>query len=317
MGSLFRTAWSFSQLVNWHLQTAVNENTLLSYQSLQNCYSPTINLERSVNQAELYSIDEAVVIFIVWIYHCLSVLNPPRKRNPPNSCLHCVCQINVYSKLKDVVQDVGAVSVVVLIQELPLNGGNEQAECFQVDLHELPDNNLLQDSVNEHDLMLCDWWHLQILNAWVILGEDCFHFNPNLESRMSVLLIPQVNALEYGLGKLLLHMIEWEVTMHRLVFCAIHIPVSLHCSTERIYNGNGTFVLNHICFFLCMSRTHVNVHSKSVIYEGVWLWNVKSRVSRICGVTNQSKLLAGKGEGVGWRIYGGYEVYGYFSKLKN
>ena len=78
-----------------------------------------------VNQPKLYCIDEAVVVIVVWIDGRLCPSNPLWKRDPATASLHSICTVNVNPELKDVVQDVCAVSVVVLIQALPLNGGYE------------------------------------------------------------------------------------------------------------------------------------------------------------------------------------------------
>ena len=85
-----------------------------------------------------------------------------------------------------------------------------------------------------------------------------------------MLLIPEINALEDGLGNLSFHVVEGKVTMNRLVFGAIHVPVGLHGCAEWIHYGDRTFILNNICFLLT-SRVHVNVSSEGVIYKGVWL----------------------------------------------
>ena len=55
----------------------------------------------------------------------LGIFNPLWERDPATTCLHCICTVDVNAELKDVVEDVCAVSVVVLIQALPLNGGDE------------------------------------------------------------------------------------------------------------------------------------------------------------------------------------------------
>ena len=76
---------------------------------------------RKVNQPKLHCIDEAVVVIVVWVDHCLCPSNPLWKRNPTATSLHCIRQVNVDSELEDVVQDVSTVTIVVLIQALPLN----------------------------------------------------------------------------------------------------------------------------------------------------------------------------------------------------
>ena len=48
-----------------------------------------------------------------------------------------------------------------------------------------------------------------------------------------------------------------------------------------------------------MSSIHVDVCTDSVIYKGIRLGNAKGRVPGICGITNQGKLLGGKGKAFG------------------
>ena len=81
-------------------------------------------LIRKVNQTKMYCIDEAVVI-IVWVDDCLSSCNILWKRDPAIACLHSICTVYVDLEFENVVEDVSTVSVVILIQALPLNGGDE------------------------------------------------------------------------------------------------------------------------------------------------------------------------------------------------
>ena len=61
----------------------------------------------------------------MWVDDRLCPSNPLWKRDPPTTCLHSICTVDVNLELEYVVEDVGAVSVVVLIRALPLNGGDE------------------------------------------------------------------------------------------------------------------------------------------------------------------------------------------------
>ena len=119
--------------------------------------------------------------------------------------------------------------------------------------------------------MLGNWVHLWVLDAGVVLGENCFHLNTNLEGGMALLTVPEVNTLEDGLCNLSFDVVERQVTMNQFVFCMIHIVVSLHCSNEQIYDGNWTFILHNICFFLGVSCAHINVCMDGVINKSVWL----------------------------------------------
>ena len=68
---------------------------------------------------------EAVVILIERIHNTLASSDSLRERDVPTSWLHCIHTVDVDFGLNDVVDDVGTVSVVVLIQALQLNGGDE------------------------------------------------------------------------------------------------------------------------------------------------------------------------------------------------
>ena len=80
---------------------------------------------REVEYSQVGCPEEAVVILIERIHNTLASSDSLRERDVPTSWLHCICTVNVHSELDDVVDDVGTVSVVVLIQALPLNRGDE------------------------------------------------------------------------------------------------------------------------------------------------------------------------------------------------
>ena len=68
---------------------------------------------------------ETVIILIERIHNTLASSDSLRERDVPTSWLHGICTVDVDAELDDVLDDVGAVPVVVLIQALPLNGGDE------------------------------------------------------------------------------------------------------------------------------------------------------------------------------------------------
>ena len=63
---------------------------------------------------------------------------------------------------------------------------------------------------------------------------------------------------------------------------------------------------------LAGAQHHVDILSEGVIYKGVWLQNVKCRISGISCITNQGKLLGGEGKSVGWRFKCTHEYKGIF-----
>ena len=119
--------------------------------------------------------------------------------------------------------------------------------------------------------MFNNWSHIWVLNTRVILGEHCFHLYPNFEGWVSVLFIPEINALQDCFGNLPFHMVEIEITTNRLVFGMVYISVCLHGCGEWVYYGDRTFVLDNICFFLSMHSTHVNVYMEGIINKCIWL----------------------------------------------
>ena len=54
---------------------------------------------------------------------------------------------------------------------------------------EVPNNHFLDNPMNEDYAMFDNWLHIGILDAGVVLGEDCFDFNPNLEGGMVLLTV--------------------------------------------------------------------------------------------------------------------------------
>ena len=66
-------------------------------------------------------INETVVVFIMWIDYCFDASNSLWERDPTTACLHCISTVDVDMEFKDVVENVSTVSVVTLIEALPLN----------------------------------------------------------------------------------------------------------------------------------------------------------------------------------------------------
>ena len=80
---------------------------------------------REVKYSQVDCPQEAVVILIERIHNTLASSDSLRERDVPTSWLHSIGTVDVHPELDDVVDDVGTVSVVVLIKALPLNGGDE------------------------------------------------------------------------------------------------------------------------------------------------------------------------------------------------
>ena len=69
----------------------------------------------------MYSIEEALVILVLRVDDSLCVLYPLRQRDPTATRMHFLCCIDVDPELYDVVEDMGTVSVVILIKALLLH----------------------------------------------------------------------------------------------------------------------------------------------------------------------------------------------------
>ena len=105
-------------------------------------------------------------------------------------------------------------------------------------------NDLLQDPVDEHDAVLWKWISSGVLDVLVVLDEDCFHLHSQLESRMAILPVPDVNTLQDGLCNLSLHVVEAKVSTSFLVLGEVDVPIGLHGCGEGVNDGNGTLVLD-------------------------------------------------------------------------
>ena len=105
-------------------------------------------------------------------------------------------------------------------------------------------NDLLQDPVDEHDVMLREWISSGILDVLVVLDEDCFHLHSQLEGRVAILPVPDVHTLQDGLCNLSLEVVEAKVSTSFLVLGEVDVSVGLHGCGEGVDDGYGTLVLD-------------------------------------------------------------------------
>ena len=105
-------------------------------------------------------------------------------------------------------------------------------------------NYLLQDPIDEHHVVLWEWVSSGVLDILMVLDEDCFHLHSQLEGRVVILPVPDVNALQDGLCNLSLEVVEAKVSTSFLVLVLVDVPVGLHSCGEGVDDGDGTLVLD-------------------------------------------------------------------------
>ena len=83
-----------------------------------------------------------------------------------------------------------------------------------------------------------------------------------------------------------------------------------------VYNGSGSFILNHICCFLLMRGFHVDVSTEGIIYKGIRLRDIKCGVSGISSITIRANSWEAKRKALGEGSMADMG-YGVFLKQKN